>query len=141
MPAFPNFVPTADSTDPGYPYNAVIQELPILELESQELAGEVAEFIAAAVREGAAFGLAAGSIYDRKGYLTSSPLSQPNRSYGGTEVALQITVKVPAADAEKIITAVVAEDTDRRRREEDAKRNEIDAQIAALQAQRDAIGG
>lgn len=129
-----------DSSDTaGYDYESLKQDIPVIE-DASSVATLLASTIAMAFDRGAPVGFAAAHVYERKGYLSYDALDgQRNTAYGSDDddVLLQITVRVPHTEVEEDIIPILK--AERAKREELAlqkQKDELDAKIAALQAER-----
>lgn len=126
-----------------FSYNTINTDLKEIETTSEELIREIIELATSeALNESAPVIIAGGHVYDRKGYHSYDGLGgYRNPSYGSknSDVELQITVRIPFAKAEKIVEALTEERVAREEAAAQKKREEIDAQIARLQAERGAL--
>jgi len=138
-----NIVPLLTGSVPNYSSTGVLQGVAPLP-EATELQGrEILKLIATAESLGAPIAFAAGHVYSRKGFLAEDPLGKVgdesrNRSYGSDsdDVLLQVTVRLPQSLANDLIEDVSEKAKLQGR---SAKRAELDARIAELEAERAAL--
>lgn len=132
---------TLSEPDAGFAYDGIRQDLDEIPTESQEIAREIVELIHSEALEGAPIALAGAHAYERKSFLDLDRFGGERNSYGRStdDVLLQVTVRVSQRKAQELIAKVTEERIAQEEAKAIAKRAEIDAQIARLQAQRDAI--
>lgn len=112
---------------------------------SEYLSSETSESIFASLQEAVQAGNPAVAnafyAYDRKGYISTTPVGgEINRSYGSVDdVVLQITVRVPASEVKDLISEITNETVSAKEAILNEKREALDRQIAELQAQRASI--
>lgn len=123
-------------------YFDLLKDVPSIEEPSQELAGKIFELVSSAAEKNFPLGLAGGHVYTRKGYLNIDVLGgtrNPSYASASDDVLLQITVQVPAKQAQELIELAATAIEDRaaaalkaEREALELRRSEIDSQIAAL---------
>lgn len=126
----------------GYFHDGIRQDLEPIETGSQDIAREIIELVHSEALSGASVAFAGAHAYERKGYLAVDAIGghrNPSYSSRTDDVLLQITVRVDYDRAQKIVVAVGEERIAQEEAKAAAKRAEIDAQIARLQAQREAL--
>lgn len=127
-----------------FSYNTINTDLKEIETTSEDLVREIIELAASeTLNESAPVIIAGAHVYDRKGYHSQDDLAsgRRNTSYGSKEndVVLQVTVRVPYRKVSRIVEALEEERIAREEVAAQKKREEIDAQIARLQAEREAL--
>lgn len=73
--------------------------------------------------------MAAGHLYNRKGYADVKELGTDDAYAASEDVVLQVTIRVPRYTMEDLKPAAKAAIADRKERERQAKRDEIDKQL------------
>lgn len=128
-----------------FSYNTIsTNDLGEIVTDSEDLLREIIELATSeALKESAPVVVSGSHVYDRKGYHSQDDLAsgRRNTSYGSKEndVVLQVTVRVPYRKAAKIVEALEDERITREEVAAQKKREEIDAEIARLQAERAAL--
>lgn len=132
---------TLSEPDAGFAYDGIRQDLAEIPTESQEIARDIIELIHHEALDGAPIAFAGAHAYERKSFLVLDRFGGERNSYGSTsdDVLLQITVRVSQPRAKQLIAKVAEERIAQEEAKAIAKRAEIDAQIARLQAERDSI--
>jgi len=136
-----------DNADPEYHFDGIRQDLPEFEIETTEIADEVFGLFTEALENGSPVAVAAGQAYDRNDILCVNPIGTTarNTAYGrpNDDLLLQVTVRVDYRDAKKFLDGVEGRRLEAEKirtelalAELKRKRDEVDAQIEALQAGR-----
>jgi len=138
-----NIVPVLNSSVPTYSSLGVLQGVSPLAEASQLQGQEILRLIAKGAEGYAPIAFAASHVYSRKGFLMADPLGKVgdesrNRTYGSDsdDVLVQVTVRLSREQADDLV-----KDANERAvlKGRDAKRIELDARIAELEAERAAL--
>lgn len=135
------------NADPEYNYDGIRQDLPEFQVETKDIAQEVVGLLTEALETGAPVAFAAGQAYERNGILCVNPIGTTarNTAYGrdNDDLILQVTVRLDYREAKEFLDGVEGRRleaekirTELELAELERKRDEVNAQIEALQSQR-----